>query len=189
MDEAERSGEVPGGALRSHAAEEGPSSWVRRFSLLIPDGGRVLDLAAGSGRHARWLAGQGYQVEAIDRDASSLAHLQGISGITVRVADLEQGSWPFDARRFEGIVVSRYLYRPRLALLADMLERNGVLIYETFMQGNERYGRPSNPDFLLQPDELMTVFSPRLKVLAFDQGEVSGPRPSVMQRICAYNAQ
>lgn len=162
-----------------------PSPWVVEHAPRIAADGRVLDLACGSGRHAVWLAQQGFGVDAVDRDPAALAGMAEIAHIHVLLADLETGSWPYPDRRFDGIVVSRYLHRPLLPKLHEALNPGGVLIYETFMAGNERYGKPGNPDFLLQPDELMTVYSPWLKVVAFAQGEEPLPRPAVMQRICA----
>lgn len=150
-------------------------------------GGQVLDVACGSGRHALWLAGQGYRVEAVDKDAAALAALRGIEHITPRVADLEAEAWPYAGRHFDGVIVSRYLHRPLLPLLAELLAPQGVLIYETFMVGHERFGKPHNPDFLLKSNELLEAFAPRLSVVAFEQGEVRVPKPAVMQRICAVN--
>lgn len=162
-----------------------PSPWVVRYGARIAPGGHVLDLACGSGRHARRLAQLGYLVEAVDRDENALAGMTGISNIHLTTADLETGAWPYPDSSFDGIVVSRYLHRPLLPKLVKSLKPGGVLIYETFMIGNERYGKPCNPDFLLQPDELLTTFSPWLEVLAFEQGEERTPKPAVMQRICA----
>jgi SAM-dependent methyltransferase len=147
----------------------------------------VLDLACGSGRHAIWLAGQGYQVDAVDRDAQAVAGMQGMLNINISIADIETGNWPAVDQRYDGIVVSRYLFRPLLNTLAAMLNPDGVLIYETFMLGNERYGRPSNPDYLLQPDELKMVYAPLLEIYAFEQGKVDEPVPAMTQRICAIN--
>ena len=160
-----------------------PSAWVRRWAHLLPAGGSVLDLACGSGRHLRWLAARGWRVTGVDRDAAALEPLRTL-GETV-VADLEAGPWPFAGRRFDGIVVTNYLYRPLLPLLFNALEVNGVLIYETFMVGNERFGKPSNPAFLLRPGELLELVRRRLTVVAFEQGEVTEPRPAVVQRLCA----
>jgi SAM-dependent methyltransferase len=162
-----------------------PSAWVRRFAPLIPAGGTVLDLACGSGRHARFLAGLGYQVEAVDRDAEALAGLTGVSGVAAHQADLETGPWPYFGRAFDGIVVTNYLHRPLLPNLMAALAEGGVLIYETFMAGNERYGRPSNPAFLLRNGELLELVRRRLTVVAFEQGAIAGPRPAVVQRLCA----
>lgn len=121
----------------------------------------------------------------MDRDAASL---RAIPGINIRAADLEAGPWPYGDQRFAGIVVTNYLHRPLFPLLVEALAPGGVLIYETFMLGNECYGRPSNPDFLLQPNELLAVTA-GLGVRGFEQGYVAAPEPTprvaMVQRICA----
>lgn len=165
-----------------------PSAWVHRCARLIPAGGDVLDLACGAGRHARLLAGMGYRVEAVDRDDAALAALAQAPGITTRNADLEGGAWPYGASCFDGVIVTNYLYRPRFDALLDLLRPNGVLIYETFMLGNEALGRPSNPEFLLRPHELLERVRTRLTVVAFEQGRVESPKPAVIQRVCAVSA-
>lgn len=152
---------------------------------LIRPGGAVLDMACGSGRHAVWLAELGYTVEAVDRDASVLLPLSDLPNIHPRLADLEAGAWPYAGRKFDAVIVTRYLHRPLLPLLPLILTQGGVLIYETFMLGHERFGRPRNPDFLLRPDELLEAFSSSLEVVAFEQGEIGEPAPAVVQRICA----
>jgi len=162
-----------------------PSAWVCRFARLITAGGAVLDLACGQGRHARLLAGLGYRVEAVDRDHVALAALAGVAGVATRCADVEGAPWPYAAGRFDGIVVSNYLYRPLMGDLLAALRPGGVLIYETFALGNEKLGRPSNPEFLLRPGELLQWVEGRLQVLAFEQGRVESPKPAVIQRICA----
>lgn len=168
---------------------ETASLWVRRFLPLIRAGGSVLDLAAGRGRHSLLMAEQGYRVEAVDRDAEALAQIAAKAPeIAIRSADLEGGPWPYHGSAFDGIVVSNYLYRPLLPMLFNALDVNGVLIYETFMVGNERFGKPSNPAFLLRPGELLDVVRRRLNVVAFEQGEVDSPRPAVIQRLCATRA-
>jgi len=169
----------------THSNDASPSLWVTHHAPLIRPGGSVLDLACGGGRNARWLAAQGWQVEAVDHDAAALAGLHGLTNLAARQADLENTPWPYPGRRFDGIVVCRYLHRPLLPLLAQSLAEGGVLIYETFMQGQEQFGRPSNPDFLLRPDELLQVFSATLRVIAFEQGGISEPNPAMLQRICA----
>ena len=122
---------------------------------------------------------------AVDRDVSRLVDLAELPATRVVQADLEAQAWPFTAERFDGIIVTNYLHRPLLPLLADALSAGGVLIYETFAEGNERYGRPSNPDFLLREGELKEVFAPLLKVLEYEHGYVAEPQPAVRQRICA----
>ncbi|MDQ5904760.1 MAG: hypothetical protein QG584_1876 [Pseudomonadota bacterium] len=166
------------------------SAWVARFARLIPSGGATLDLACGSGRHTRLLAGMGLAVEAVDRDAAALAQLAGVQGVSVRVADLEHGPWPYSGRRFAGIVVTNYLHRALLPLIEGALTPGGVLIYETFMVGNERFGRPSNPDFLLRSQELLELAQAAgLRVMAFEEGETSTPKPAMVQRLCAIRGR
>ena len=139
----------------------------------------MLDVASGAGRHARYLASKGLEVVAVDRDE------QSIPGARFVRADLEDGSpWPFAGQRFGGIVVTNYLHRPLLPVLAQSLAEEGVLIYETFMAGNERFGKPSNPDFLLRPGELLQAFA-SLTPVAFEQGMVERPGKALIQRICA----
>jgi len=162
-----------------------PSDWVRRFAPLIPADGAVLDLACGGGRHARFLASLGHRVEAVDRDVEALAALSGVDGIDTRHADLEGGPWPYYNRVFDGIVVTNYLFRPLLPHLISALGEGGVLIYETFMEGNEQFGRPANPAYLLRRGELLEVVRRRLTVVAFEQGEIASPRRAMVQRICA----
>ncbi|HWG79967.1 MAG TPA: methyltransferase domain-containing protein [Stellaceae bacterium] len=166
-----------------------PSPWVRRFLPLIPSGGRVLDLAAGQGRHVRLLRANGYQVVAVDRDAAALrAAFAGDAAVSTVAADLEDsGAWQL-GRGYDGVVVTNYLYRPLLPALEAALAPGGALIYETFMAGNERFGRPSNPDFLLAPGELLAAFG-RLTVVAFEQGSVTTPRPAVIQRIAVVKGE
>lgn len=165
------------------AASPAPLPWVARFVPLFRAGGRVLDLAAGSGRHARLLRAQGFSVLAVDRDIGALLPLAG-PGLEVRQVDLESGApWPF-GEGYDGIVMTNYLHRPLLPEIARALAPGGVVICQTFMQGNERFGRPENPDFLLRPGELLAAFA-ALTVVAFEQGEVTAPRPAMIQRIAA----
>jgi SAM-dependent methyltransferase len=166
---------------------ETASQWVRRFAPLICPGGRVIDLAAGVGRHTRLLLDMGLHVTAIDRDVNALRSLAG-SRCAVREIDLETGNPDDIAARlggdYDGIIVTNYLHRPLLRPLAAALAPGGILIYETFMVGNERFGRPRNPEFLLRPGELPEVFA-GLTVIAFEQGEIARPRPAMIQRIAA----
>ncbi|HQR69232.1 MAG TPA: class I SAM-dependent methyltransferase [Burkholderiaceae bacterium] len=160
------------------------SPWVMRFAARLAPGSRVLDLACGHGRHARYLAGLGCRVTAVDVDPACGDSLASVRGVEFRCADLESGPWPFAGVSFDAIVVVHYLHRPLLPQLAAALAHGGLLIYETFAQGNERYGRPRNPDFLLRPRELLDAFS-SLRVLAFEDGCVAGMPPAMIQRIAA----
>ncbi len=162
-----------------------PSAWVTRFGARARPGGAVLDVACGRGRHARWFNSRGHPVDAVDRDAGALAELAGLPGVTCRVADLEAGPWPYSGRRFAAVVVTNYLHRPLLPALLAALDPDGLLIYETFADGNQAYGRPSNPDFLLRRGELQDIVRGRLRVLGFEDGFVDVPRPAMVQRICA----
>ena len=154
-----------------------PSPWVARWAPLVKRG-PVLDVASGSGRHSRIFTG--LEVIAVDRD------VQSIPGVRFVQADLEDGSpWPFAGQRFGGIVVTNYLHRPLLPVLAQSLAEHGVLIYETFMLGNEKFGKPSNPDFLLRPGELLQAFA-ELAVVAFEQGTTE---KAVLQRICVVRGE
>lgn len=164
-----------------------PSTWVLRFADLVPRPGPVLDVACGYGRHARLFASKGYRVLAVDRDPQALATCSRIHGVQTLCADLERGTWPFTSNAFAGIVVTNYLHRPLLPSLIAALGAGGVLIYETFSAGNERYGRPSRPDFLLQPGELLRVAT-GLRILAFEDCYVERPAPALVQRVCAINA-
>lgn len=160
-----------------------PSAWVRRWASLIRPGGAVLDVACGAGRHARLLAGMGFEVDAVDRDPSLFADPP--PQVALLGADLESGPWPYAGRRFDGIVVANYLHRPLLPILVEALEPGGVLVYETFARGNERFGKPSNPDFLLAPGELLEAVRGRLRVVAYEDLVVDAPRPAAVQRLCA----
>lgn len=164
-----------------------PSIWVRRFARLITVDGHVLDVACGTGRHAHLLAEMGYSVQAVDNDPVGLNALQDVPNITTRRVDLEGGDWPYGRACFDGVVVTNYLHRPRFDALLDTLKPGGVLIYETFMAGNETLGKPSNPDYLLRPGELLDRARGRATVVAFEQGRVNYPKPAFIQRICAVN--
>ena len=146
----------------------------------------MLDVACGHGRHLRYLSSLGFSVVGVDRDAHAVSAL-GSLGAELRVADIEGGPWPFSPGDFDGVVVTNYLHRPIFPHLVAALRPGGILIYETFAAGNERYGRPANPDFLLRPGELLRCVEP-LSVVAFEQGFISAPKPALIQRICAVRA-
>ena len=159
-----------------------PSGWVQRWSTLVPPGAMVLDLACGSGRHVRWFAQRGAKLTGVDRDAAALEPLRGLGEMIV--ADLESGPWPLEGRRFDAVVVTNYLWRPLLPRIVDSLAAGGVLIYETFALGNETVGRPSNPEFLLRPGELLDA-ARGLRIVAYEDGFLEQPDARFVQRIAA----
>jgi SAM-dependent methyltransferase len=178
--------QAPGPAQESDRA----SDWVVRWAHLVRPGGTVLDLACGSGRHARFFAARGNRVTACDRDAVALAGLAGLPGVSTREADLEDGSpWPFVGVQFGAVVVTNYLHRPLFPAIAATLAPGGVLLYETFVLGNERYGKPSNPRFLLRRDELLEAFGPELVVAGYEQGRANRAKPALVQRLCALRTE
>ena len=165
-----------------------PSGWVLRHAGLVPPGRPVLDLACGSGRHSLVFLAGGHPVTAVDRDLSGIAALGDRPGLTTLEADLEIGApWPF-AGSFGGVIVTNYLHRPILAGIVAAVEPGGALIYETFAAGNEAFGKPTNPDFLLQPGELLEAVRGRLEVVAYEHRIVSHPRVAKIQRLAAVRA-
>ncbi len=168
-----------------HPLARPPSSWIMRWCARLAPGAQVLDLACGSGRHSRALAALGCRVDAVDIDPARAADLAGIAGVRFRAIDLESGPWPFEGAQYDAVVVANYLHRPTLPRLAQTLRDGGMLVYETFAAGQERFGRPSNPAFLLAPFELAACFAPSLHVLGFEDGVRPGPPPARVQRLCA----
>lgn len=165
-----------------------PSEWICRWTHLIPDqrpgGARALDLACGHGRHTRWLVRQGCHVTAVDRDADALATLADLAPLVRTVpADIENGPWPLEGQTFDAVVVTNYLWRPLWPQILASVAPGGVLIYETFAHCNATVGKPSRPDFLLLPGELLQVCT-GLRVVAYEDGFLSQPDRFV-QRICA----
>jgi len=173
------------GLSDSHDSVVKPSSWVVRFAPLIFKGSVSLDLACGSGRHSQLLANLGHSVLAVDQDISAIQNVHS-SAITPKCLNLEEATWPSLGAKFGGIVVTNYLYRPHLDRLPELLEEGGILIYETFALGNEKFGKPSNPNFLLNPGELL-AFAARhsLKVLAYEDIYLDEPKLAMVQRLCA----
>ena len=183
-----------------------PSSWVKKFASLIPTG-EVLDLACGSGRNSRFLLAEGFTVTCLDRDGSSFADLASRGAKTILhdlesrgaktiLHDLESGAeecdWPFPPACFAAIVVCNYLHRPLFPRLLESLQQGGLLIYETFAVGNEQFGKPSSPRFLLQAGELLRQVhanpESRMHVIAYEEGFIAEPKPAMVQRICARKA-
>ena len=164
---------------------ENPSAWLQRWAHLIAPQSRVLDVACGAGRHMRFLAAQGHTAWGVDRnpDAVSLAQTYG----KVSCADIENGPWPFEGQTFGCVVVTNYLWRALMPVIVQSVAPGGVLIYETFAAGNETVGKPSRPDFLLQPGELLRA-TEGLHTVAYEDGFESSPDRFV-QRIVAIRAK
>lgn len=167
--------------LPAHRESAAPSEWVTRWAGLLAPGAQVLDLACGSGRHLRWLVAQGFRVTGVDRDEQAVAPLREQAEIVI--ADLEGGPWPLEGRRFDAVVVTNYLWRALLPRIVEALGPGGVLVYETFARGQETIGRPSRPEYLLQPGELLAAAA-GLRVVAYEDGFLDGP-PRFVQRVCA----
>jgi SAM-dependent methyltransferase len=164
-----------------------PSAWITRFAASLPVDGAVLDVACGGGRHTRWFLEQGRDVVAVDRDLSGVADLADAPRVELLSADLEAGAPPpFVGTTFAAVVVTNYLWRPILADLVRAVAPDGWLLYETFAVGNERFGHPTNPDFLLRPGELLELARTHgLRVVAYEDVVVDDPRPAAVQRIAA----
>ncbi|MBN34938.1 MAG: SAM-dependent methyltransferase [Rhodospirillaceae bacterium] len=163
-----------------------PSPWIVRHADQIPPSGTVLDLAAGGGRHARYLRDRGHPVVAVDRSLDGLCDFADMPDVELIEADLEDGSpWPLAGRGFDAVVVANYLHRPLLPAIVSAVAPGGLLLYETFALGNERFGKPSNPDYLLKPEELLAAVAGTLRVLAYEDIVVEQPKPAAIQHICA----
>lgn len=160
---------------------EAPSQWVTRWTPLIPAKSRVLDLACGAGRHMRWLAEQGHQCIGVDRSAEALEAAQAYGQVIE--ADVEGGPWPFEGQQFDAVIVTNYLWRPLMPRILASLSPQGILIYETFALGHEKIGKPSRPEFLLKPGELLKTCA-QLHVIAYEDGYLN-QAPKFVQRIVA----
>ncbi|MCW5648716.1 MAG: class I SAM-dependent methyltransferase [Ramlibacter sp.] len=162
-------------------ASDTPSAWVRRWSHLVPAGATVLDVACGMGRHLRWFHERNHPVVGVDRSPDAIESIADLGEAVL--ADIEGGPWPFKGRRFGAVVVTHYLWRPLLPVIVDSVAPGGVLIYETFAAGNETVGKPSRPDFLLQPGELLRACA-GLRVVAYEDGFLDRPARFI-QRVVA----
>lgn len=166
-----------------------PSAWVTQWAPLIPTAGKILEVACGRGRHLRYLSDRGQPLVGIDIDLSRVSDLKQQPGLELHEQDLEKDNAVFPDVAYAGIIVTNYLHRPLLKMLPDYLCQRGVLIYETFAVGNEKYGRPRSSDFLLRTDELLDVYSGCLNVVGFEQGFTDTPYPAVVQRVCAVKSE
>ena len=173
---------------RSVHGSEPPSAWVQRWSHLVTERGVVLDVACGQGRNARWFYERNHPVALVDRAQAAIESIAiPAQACEAVVADIENGPWPFAGRQFAAVIVTNYLWRPLMPTLLDSLAPSGVLIYETFTQGNETVGKPSRPDFLLRTGELLELCRD-LRVVAFEDGfqeDAQGQSPRFIQRIAA----
>ena len=175
--------------MKPHRDLSRPSPWVVRFAGLMPRGGVVLDLACGGGRHSRFFLERGHPVAAVDADIAGVADLKGRGDVELIMADLEHAPWPFAGQSFPGVVVTNFLWRPLLPPIVAAVAPGGALIYETFARGNERFGRPTNPAFLLADGELLEAVRGQLAVVAYECLEVAEPRPAMVQRIAAVRRE
>ena len=176
----------------AHASSQ-PSAWVQRWTHLLEREATVLDLACGYGRHTRWFAGRGHPVVSVDRSQEALdalADLAATGQAELHKADIENSPWPLregtGLRQFGAVVVCNYLWRPLLPTITGSLAIGGVLIYETFAEGNASVGKPSRPDFLLAHGELLGACSD-LRVVAYEDGFCQHP-PRFVQRVTAVRA-
>lgn len=177
--------DAPGESSEGRGAPLAPSRWVTRFSHLVRPGGTVLDVAAGKGRHCQLFLESEHPVVALDRDVSPLDGLHHAL-LEKREVDLESSEgWPLADQAFDAVIVTNYLWRSIFDDIVGAVREDGVLIYETFAEGNERFGRPRRPELLLQPGELLARVAPRLEVVAYEHGYSDYPSERVVQRICA----
>lgn len=161
------------------------SPWIRKYSSLFPKEFPILDVACGKGRHSFHMQNLGYDVVAVDKDTTAINDCQPPSNIFVVEADLENHLWPFSRQVFSGVIVVNYLWRPLFQDIFSSLAPGGVLLYDTFAQGNENFGRPRNPDFLLAPDELKTLCTETFDIFDYFHGAITSPAPAVRQSIAA----
>lgn len=161
-----------------------PSPWITRWARQLPTGARVLDVACGAGRHARWFYEKNHAVTGVDQAQAAIESIA--PWMEAICADIEAGPWPLAGREFDCVVVTNYLWRPLFPALLASLAPGGLLLYETFAQGQEAFGRPARPEFLLRPGELLQVCA-GLRILGYEEGVLDAPTRCV-QRIAAVRA-
>ncbi len=177
--------------LQRHLRFKEAEPWVKRFAPLVRGDGSVLDLACGNGRHGRLFLDRGHSVTFLDRDTSAVVELVGHPRAEIVTFDLEQNEpWPLSDRRFAAVIVVNYLWRLLFPDLIQALATDGVLLYDTFARGNERFASPRNPEHLLRAGELLNMARGALTVIAYEHGRVDRAEcPGVKQRICAVKAR
>lgn len=161
------------------------SPWILKYGSLIPKERPILDVACGSGRHSFYMQDLGYEVVAVDKDITAINANQFQSNISIFEADLERYLWPFSEQIFSGVIVVNYLWRPLFQNIIDSVVPGGVLLYDTFAQGNEKFGRPRNPDFLLAPEELKNLCRKKFDIIDYFHGVTKSPEPAMRQSIAA----
>jgi SAM-dependent methyltransferase len=167
--------------------------WIEKYATLLHAGSKLLDVACGYGRHAKFFAARGVDVTAVDRDETAIASLRGIENVRAELRDIEveEGTataWPYAPNSFDAIVVCNYLWRPTFSAMLASIKPGGVLLYETFMTGNERYGKPSRAEFLLRSNELLDLLHKDFTIRAYEEGEDSdheGRAYAVKARVAA----
>ena len=169
-----------------------PSPWISRNAPLAPPGGRVLDLACGAGRNGRLFLEAGHPTVFLDIDTSAVSDLSKTKNAQILQFGLENHpdsaapyNWPFEKNEFSAVIVTNYLWRPLLPVLVDSVAPKGVFLYETCAEGQEAFGRPRNPEFLLKTGELLDVVRNRLRIIAYGQEVRDAPNPAVIQHIAA----
>lgn len=174
--------------MQTNPSTPAPSSWITHYADLFTPNSHVLDLACGSGRHARLFIKHNHCVTVVDRNLDGVADLAGNSHATLIEADLENAPWSLAGRQYDAIVVCNYLHRPLMPCIIESVAPGGLLLYDTFAVGNEQFGRPRNPDFLLRPNELLDLLPVDFIVRGYQHGRVDTPKPAVRQRLCAVRA-
>ena len=167
-----------------------PSTWVMQKAQSWPKGSKILDFAAGKGRHSFALSElhcKKFDILAVDQNSEELKNLKKVcSDITICHADLEKNTvWPFFDQKFDVVLVTNYLFRPRLTDLFSLIRTGGCIVYETFAEGNEIYGKPRNPDYLLSKGELLKILPKDFEVVDYFHGKVEQPKPAIIQRLAA----
>ena len=162
-----------------------PSNWIinQVDALEISKKNNILDFASGNGRHAINLVKSYSRITAIDKDVNKLNLYKNTENINTICFDLETDEeWPLGKESFDVIIVTNYLYRPRIKELTSLLKKDGFLFYETFAVGNEKYGKPTNPAYLLKKRELINIFKNKFEIIYYFQGKVVSDKISIIQR-------